>query len=230
MFRFKEFAIEQSRAAMKVGTDGVLLGAWTDIEPQCRRILDIGTGTALIALMMAQRASQAHITAIDIDAPSVEDARLNVAKSPWSDRVEVVEGDVVNYLAETRFDLIVTNPPYFISSLHSPERSRSAARHSESLPFNLLVGSVVRLLRDGGHFSLILPEDEGNRFRRMACEQLSLTRLTEVWSTPKSGVKRLLMEFIKGSSSGFATDRLIISDGDFTPEYRELTKDFYLKF
>lgn len=230
MFRFKEFAIEQSHSAMKVGTDGVLLGAWVGLEPQIERILDIGTGTGVIALMMAQRAPQAAITALDIDSESIKDARANVAASPWSSRVDIVECDVAEFFTDVKYDLIISNPPYFISSLHSPERARTLARHTESLPFDVLIASAERLLTEKGRFAVILPEDEGRRFKMMACERFSLRRVTEVWTTPRSGVKRLLMEFSREMCSDYTSDRLIISDGDFTAEYCALTKDFYLKF
>lgn len=230
MFRFKEFSVVQSRSAMKVGTDGVLLGAWVDIDPRTERILDIGTGTGVIALMVAQRASWARITALDIDSESLKDTRENVMQSPWSDRVDVVESDIAAYSSDAKFDLIVSNPPYFVESLQCPDPSRTVARHTESLPFATLIESVERLLSPCGRFAVVLPADEGRRFRMMACQRFSLRRITEVWTTPKSGVKRLLMEFSRNADGDSISDRLVISDGDFTAEYRALTKDFYLKF
>lgn len=230
MFRFKRFTVRQPNAAMKVGTDGVLLGAWVGVRDTDQRILDIGTGTGVIALMMAQRCGNARITAVEIDAPSAADARDNAAASPWSDRVEVVECDAAVYDSPERFDLIVSNPPYFVDSLLPPDKGRAAARHAASLPFGELVRAVARLLAPGGRFALILPVEESRMFCDAACGVLYPVRVTEVCSTPRSGVIRLLTEFRAEPAAEVATSRLVIDDGGFTPEYRELTKDFYLKF
>ena len=217
---------------MKVGTDGVLLGAWAGISATDRRILDIGTGTGVIALMMAQRCETARITAVEIDPQSAAEARDNAAASPWSDRVEIVESDITLYRPDEAFDLVVSNPPYFNESLLPPDRSRAAARHTDSLSFTALADSVRRLLADGGRFALILPVDGAAAFRTVAVERgLWLRRTTEVWSTPRSGAIRMLSEYaLRPAAEPPAADRLIIDDGGFTEEYRRLTKDFYLKF
>ncbi|MDE6778658.1 MAG: methyltransferase [Alistipes sp.] len=230
MFRFKRFTVRQPNAAMKVGTDGVLLGAWVEVRDTDRRILDIGTGTGVIALMMAQRCEGARVTALEIDGPSAADARDNVAASPWSGRVEVVECDAALYDTPERFDLIVSNPPYFVDSLLPPDSGRAAARHAASLPFGELVRTVVRLLAPGGRFALILPTDESRLFCDAARGVLYPVRITEVCSTPRSGVIRLLTEFRAEPVAEATTSCLVIDDGGFTPEYRELTRDFYLKF
>ena len=232
MFRFKQFAVSQSRAAMKVGTDGVLLGAWTRVGESDRRILDIGTGTGVIALMMAQRSVNARITAVEIDPPSADDARDNAAASPWGDRVEVVVCDIADYNPVERYDLILTNPPYFSESLLPPDRSRAAARHTDSLSFGTLADSAHRLLGDDGRLALILPTEGALRFRAEAVERgLYPQRMTEVWSTPRSGAIRLLAEYGRQPlPSPPVPDRIVIDDGGFTAEYRALTKDFYLKF
>lgn len=230
MFRFKRFTVRQPNAAMKVGTDGVLLGAWVGVRDTDRRILDIGTGTGVIALMMAQRCEGARVTALEIDGPSAADARDNAAASPWSGRVEVVECDAALYDTPERFDLIVSNPPYFVDSLLPPDKGRAAARHAASLPFGELVRTVVRLLAPGGRFALILPVEESRMFCEEARGALWPVRVTEVCSTPRSGVIRLLTEFRAEPAAVAETSRLVIDDGGFTPEYRELTKDFYLKF
>lgn len=230
MFRFKRFTVRQPNAAMKVGTDGVLLGAWVGVRDTDCRILDIGTGTGVIALMMAQRCAKAHVTAVEIDPPSAGDARANVAGSPWSDRVEVVECDVAEYFPQERFDLVVSNPPYFVDSLLPPDRSRAAARHAGSLPFGELARAAGRLLTPEGRFALILPVAECRRFCEIAAGMLYPTRITEVCSTPYSGVIRHLAEFRTAPADTCAVDRLVIDDGGFTAEYRALTKDFYLKF
>ena len=231
-FRFKQFAISQERAAMKVGTDGVLLGAWVRVDDSDRRILDVGTGTGVIALMMAQRTVNARITGVEIDPPSADEARGNAAASPWSDRVEVVCCDVAGYSPDERFDLIVSNPPYFSESLLPPDPGRAAARHTDTLSFDALADSVRRLLADDGRFALILPTAEAVRFRMTAVGRgLYPHRMTEVWSTPRSGAIRLLAEYsLRPSAEPPAAGRVVIDDGGFTDEYRRLTKDFYLKF
>ena len=217
---------------MKLGTDGVLLGAWVSVGESDRRILDIGTGTGVIALMMAQRTAGARITAVEIDAPSAADARDNVAASPWSARVEVVGCDIADYRPAEPFDLIVTNPPYFSESLLPPDAGRAAARHTQSLTFTALADSAVRMLAPGGRFALILPVDEALRFRATAVERgLFPQRLTEVWSTPRSGAIRLLAEYAPSPlPQPPVPDKIVIDDGGFTAKYRALTKDFYLKF
>ena len=217
---------------MKVGTDGVLLGAWVRVGESDRRILDIGTGTGVIALMMAQRAGNAHVTAVEIDAPSAADARDNAAASPWSARVEVVGCDIADFSPAERYDLILTNPPYFSESLLPPDSGRASARHTQSLTFDTLADSVVRLLASEGHFALILPTEEALRFRSVAVGRgLFPQRMTEVWSTPRSGAIRMLAEYAAVPlPQPPAADRIVIDDGGYTAEYRALTKDFYLKF
>jgi len=149
MFRFKQFAVRQDRCPMKVGTDGVLLGAWAEVRPGDRRMLDVGTGTGLIALMLAQR-SAAWITAVDIDVECATQAAENFAASPWADRLDAVSVAVQRYDPVEKFDLIVSNPPYYVDSLLSPDEGRNTARHAAGLPFGELAAAVVRLLSPGG--------------------------------------------------------------------------------
>ena len=223
MFRFKQFAVRQDRCPMKVGTDGVLLGAWAEVRPGDRRMLDVGTGTGLIALMLAQR-SAAWITAVDID---VECA------SPWADRLDAVSVAVQRYDPVEKFDLIVSNPPYYVDSLLSPDEGRNTARHAAGLPFGELAAAVVRLLSPGGRFALVLPPVEMQRFRSAALGRLYPVRWTEVCSTPRRGVRRILAEFCTTPVPAPEPARLIIELGgpdSYTEDYRRLTGDFYLKF
>lgn len=216
---------------MKVGTDGVLLGAWAAVEG-AGSILDIGTGTGLIALMVAQRNEAARVTAVDIDPASIVDARRNVAASPWQERIEVVECDIAGFSPGSLYDAVVSNPPYFSAALQPSDAGRAAARHTGLLTFDTLLESVDRLLTPDGRFSLVLPVDEGRRFRMSAEGVLHLVHITEVWSTPHSGPVRELMEFRRPDFAGAAVaDRLVIDDGSgYSPGYRSLTEDFYLKF
>lgn len=247
MFRFKQFAIRQEHSAMKVGTDGVLVGSWATVLPGDRRILDIGTGTGLIALMLAQRAPEASVTGIDI--ADLTDALANGAASPWGDRLHFVRCPVQRFDAP-RFDLIVSNPPYFVDSLTSPDAARTAVRHTVHLTFGELCDSVVRLLAPGGRFAVILPVSESALLLDLCSPRLQLTRRTVVRTTPRRAPKRVLLEFAlppaptaSGECAGeesdgtpapsVSTEELVIGTGlheDYTPEYRALTGDFYLKF
>ena len=229
-FTFKQFTIRHDRCAMKVGTDGVLLGAWTDVSHSCR-LLDIGTGTGLIALMLSQRCPKASITAIDIDAEAVEQARENVLLSPWSDRVEVALQDICKYLTDKHFDTIVSNPPYFINSLKCPNDQRNTARHTDTLDAERLLESVARLLTDDGRFSIILPAEQTDLLIQTAYAQgLYPSRQTAVITRPGLSPKRILMEFQK-TKEAFQPDELIIEleRHVYSEGYIALTKDFYLR-
>lgn len=232
-FTFKQFHIDHSRCAMKVGTDGTLLGAWATM-PANGRILDIGTGTGLIAIMAAQRTSEAKITAIDIDEDCVLQAQENIAASPWPDRIEVIHSALQEFDASEKFDVIISNPPYFIDSQLSPDAARCTARHTTTLPFNELVTGVRRLLADGGHFALILPPTEMERFRSAARGVMFVVRECHVWSTPTSGVRRIMAEFQAEPPAEFTVvEKIVIEEKgrhEYSEEYRTLTRDFYLKF
>ena len=236
-FRFKQFVVRQDRTPMKVGTDGVLLGAWASVSAADRTVLDIGTGTGLIALMLAQRSSGAQITGIDI-AP-VDEARANAAASPWAGRLSFCRCRVQDFAPAERFDLIVSNPPFFVGSLTCPDRGRTAARHAVLLPFDELRDAAVRLLAPGGRFAVVLPEAEARTFLTLCAPLLRLVRRTDVRTTPRQPVRRVLMEFMHDASAlraGLAAPEcgaLVVGTGEhetYTPEYRALTQDFYLKF
>lgn len=231
-FRFKQFAIRQENVAMKVGTDGVLLGAWTNLE-SASRILDVGTGTGLIAIMMAQR-SKAAIDAVEIDEASCTQARENVERCPWSDRISIYHQTFQSFAhgQENLYDLIVSNPPYFIKSLKSPDLARAAARHTDELPQDELIDGVTKLLHESGRFSAIFPYVEGNIFvAKAAANGLFCCRRVNVVGKQGAGVKRLLLEFSKEKLPLDESD-LTIRDTDdaFTIDYQLLTKDFYLAF
>lgn len=241
MFQFKQFSIRQDRCPMKVGTDGVLLGAWADAGADARRILDVGTGTGLIALMLAQRTAAlpgVRITGVDVD--DVSQARENAAASPWAARVEFVQCPVQEYRPGERFDRIVSNPPYFVDSLTCPDAGRTTARHAVTLRYGELCDAVVRLLAPGGRFAVILPTAEAARFLAECRGRLVLCRRTDVRTTPRRETRRVLMEFrlFDAVSDPAAPpvcrrDELVVGTGAhecYTEEYRALTRDFYLKF
>ena len=236
-FTFKQFHIDHSLCAMKVGTDGTLLGAWASLKAEAKRILDIGTGSGLIAIMVAQRHGSAQITAIDIDPDCVKQASENAMASPWGERIEVIHSAVQEFTqsAETEsYDIIISNPPYFVDSMLSPDRQRSTARHTSTLSFNELVDSVLRLLSKDGTFALILPTAESERLLSVARGRLFVKRRTEVWSTPTSGARRILMELQKEPpATPPVSEKLIIEEGGrhiYSEEYKALTADFYLNF
>lgn len=227
-FRFKQFAVEQDDVAMKVGTDGVLLGAWVDTRG-ADRILDIGTGTGVIALMMAQRSAAQTIVGVDIDAVATARANSNFSISPWSDRLVTYNMPVQQYEGE-KFDLIVSNPPYFTDSLLCPDSRRTLARHTTELSLTQLDDAVQRLLADGGRFALILPTEQMERY--IALSALTVVRRCDVCSYPGGEVKRVMAELSRGAQMAAQTQSIAIytEKRDYSAEYRELTKDFYLKF
>ena len=232
-FRFKQFTVANERSAMKVGTDGVLLGAWVKMRDDDLEILDVGTGTGVIALMLAQRSVLAgsRISAIDIDPISVEEAELNFRNSPWRERLKARCQDFRKMESE-RFDLIVSNPPYFVNSLKAPEQRRSIARHTDSLSYDELVGSAVRNLAPGGRLAVILPVQESDSFIGEAIRRgLTITRKTFVRTTENHPPKRILLEASSGECSVEEETVLTIEDSTgFTTPYKDLTRDFYLKF
>jgi tRNA1Val (adenine37-N6)-methyltransferase len=235
-FAFKKFTIHQEKCAMKVGTDAVLLGAWAKTYG-VRHALDIGTGTGVIALMIAQKCG-AQIDAIDVDKISCEEANVNVKGSAWSDRIHVQHISLQDFIriADGKYELIVTNPPYFIDSLHSSEESRNKARHTVLLPFVDLIHGVKKLLAKEGKFYVILPTKEGEHFRQLAEENgLHLRRITKVKTTPEKTEKRVLMQFGFMPKEKLTESELVIEKDNlnahhYTEEYKELTKEFYLNF
>jgi tRNA1Val (adenine37-N6)-methyltransferase len=232
-FAFKQFTIKQDKCAMKVGTDAVLLGAW--ISPNgSKKILDIGTGTGIIAMMLAQK-SKADILAIDIDKDSTEQASVNIAESAFRNiEVKNLSLQAMASTSDEKFDLIVTNPPYFIDSLKSSNDNRTIARHADLLPFEDLIAGVKKLLGEKGKFCLILPTKEAMIFREMAKQKgLYLSKLLRVRTrSDKDTEKRHLMQF-EFKETEFSESTLIIeSDRNmkYTDEYKELTKDYYINF
>lgn len=209
---------------MKVGTDGVLLGAWADVEGD-RRILDLGTGSGLIALMLAQRNAEAEIVALDIDEDATIQAQHNFSLSPWRKRLSVVNSNITDYNSERKFTHIVSNPPYFVDSLHSPNAARTAARHSSSLPFSDIVLAAERLLEWGGRLSVILPSDVAALFRREAFERLWLSRQLDIVTKPGDEPRRTMMEFVLCTEPRMPRCGTMLMGSE---EAIRLTQDFYL--
>lgn len=229
-FSFKQFTIRHDRCAMKVGTDGVLLGAWTDIR-HSRRILDIGTGTGLISLMLAQRQANATITAIDIDAEAVNQAQENIQDSPWKERITAVLQDLKTYRPQELYDTIVSNPPYFIDSLKCLDSQRNTARHTDTLDMHTLLYQTSLLLTPEGRFSIVLPAEQTNTLIEAAGRVgLYPSRHTAVITRPGLAPKRTLMEFTR-QKEAFQAEELVIEleRHVYSEAYIALTKDFYLK-
>lgn len=233
IFRFKQFQIIQNQNVHRVGTDGVLLGAWTDAN-QRFRILDIGTGTGLIAIMLAQRFSEGSlITAIEPDQSSFDLAWQNVRQSPFSNRIKVINNSLENFQPTNHFDLIVCNPPFFAKSLKPPSQQRARERHSESLPYQNLIDVSKRLLNPDGSLAVILPVTEGNRFTELISEAgFQIKKKTAVFSKQGKPQERWLLEFSLDSAPSLVESTLTIQkdNGQWTDGYRVLTKDFYLDF
>ena len=231
-FRFKQFTVHQQHCAMKVGTDGTLLGAWALATEGSCRIFDIGTGTGLIALMMAQRYPQAKVTAIDIDDGAVRQAKENVSASPFADRINVMKADVLTFKEEEKYDSIVCNPPFFEDSLICPDPQRTEARHTVSLDYRQLMEATFRLLKDDGRFSLIMPSDYRERLESEAhLRGFFLSRVCSIQTTPLKTPKRYMIEFTKQPVSEVITENgiLCISPYERSPWYQQLTNEFYIR-
>ena len=232
-FQFKQFSVYQDRCAMKVGTDGVLLGAWVNVD-NAKNTLDIGTGTGLIALMIAQRSVSSLITAIEIDSEAACQATENVLNSPWKDRIEVINIDLLDFNCSKRYDVIVSNPPYFSQSLQSPDKQRTLARHNDHLTYSALIQKVATLLSENGRFSVIIPYDHKDEFIQLASQsRLYLQRIVAVKTTPTSVFRRVLLEFsfVESIVEQLKVEELLIERErhQYSTEYINLTKDFYLK-
>ena len=232
-FKFKQFTIYQDRCAMKIGTDGVLLGAWTNISNSPESILDIGAGTGIIGLMLAQRCYADTIDAIEIDEDAFEQCVENFEASPWADRLFCYHSSLDEFLDEVddKYDLIISNPPFYSEEVSSGDRARDLARQNSSLPFNLHLKGVSELLSENGSFAIVIPYKEEKSVLQEALKfGLYPVRLLHVKGHPDSEVKRSLLEF-HFKNDEVLTNELIIekSRHEYTEDYINLTKDFYLK-
>jgi len=232
-FKFKQFTIRQDQCAMKVGTDGVLLGAWANIKHNPNSVLDIGSGTGIIALMIAQRSNAEVIDAIEIEEDTFEQCVENFENSPWSDRLFCYHTSLEEFADEVddKFDVIISNPPFYTDDFQSKNTQRDIARFSSAMPFEHLVKSVSRLLSEEGKFSVIIPFKEEDHFIALALTvNLFPNRILRVKGNPNTEIKRSLLEF-SFSKIEIKTEELTIEKGrhNYTNDYVTLTKDFYLK-
>jgi len=230
-FQFKRFSITDSGCAMKIGTDAVLLGTLAEVR-KAINILDIGTGSGVIAMMLAQRSS-AHIDAIDIHKPSCEDALVNFKNSPWPGRLNIHHTSLEDFskTTKTRYDLIVSNPPFFDKGLKSPSEDKNIAKHCGTLSYSNLLEGVKHLLDTPGYFSLILPYSERNNFISMALtHNLFLNREILIYPKVNKPANRIILEFSKLKPDKIHFSELPVRDsnGSFHEKYDLLTKEFYL--
>lgn len=232
-FQFKQFSISDDNCAMKVGADAVLLGAWCNVAG-ATQILDIGTGSGVIALMLAQR-TKAVIHAIEIDPPAATQASLNASYSPWTCRLHIINTSLQNFLTSSiqRYDLIVCNPPFFNNSLLSPAAGRNQSRHSGEMPHNLLAMASSQLTTHDGRCCVILPVPESVLFESlMKVNGFNPNRKTLVYPKPGKVANRVMIQFERNHKHKLHEEILIIrnSDNAYSSIYKELTKDFYLNF
>ena len=232
-FKFKEFTINQDQCAMKIGTDGVLLGAWTSIKENPHSILDIGTGTGVIALQLAQQTDAETIDAIEIDDKAYEQAVENFENSDWGDRLFCYHASLEEFVTEIdeKYDLIVSNPPFYTDEFESKNNARNKARFTSSLSFLTLLNGVSHLLSTAGLFSVIVPYKEEQNFIQLASKvNLFPVRICRVKGTPIAETKRSLLE-LSFLESDVITTELIIENSrhQYTKDYIEVVRDFYLK-
>lgn len=229
-FQFKQFTVWHDKCAMKVGTDGVLLGAWTSVQ-NAHKILDVGTGTGLVALMLAQRSlPDADIVALEIDETAAGQARENVTRSPWKERVEVVQTDFRSYQSSDKFDVVVSNPPYFVDSLECPDQQRNAARHNDSLTYEELLEGVAGLLAEDGAFTIVIPVDVADRVKMIAAvKNLYAVRQLNVITKPGGVPKRTLITFTFSNQECVVEELLTeLARHQYSEEYIALTREYYL--
>lgn len=235
VFKFKQFNIAQDQCTMKVGTDGVLLGAWADLT-NVEKVLDIGAGSGLIAIMLGQRSESAEIHAVEIDKAACEQAKGNMAAVPWNNRLHAFEIPIQDYVKTTtqQYDLIVSNPPFFSGGTFSNNQDRNSVRHTIKLPHGDLLSAVRSLLKPDGKFAIILPLIEGLRFQELAKEYgLYPNKITEVHSRVSKPVERLLVQFgrlEKAVQKGTLNVQQETGELNWTDEYKALTAAFYVDF
>lgn len=231
-FQFRQFSVAQDKCSMKVGTDGVLLGAWADIS-DAKYVLDIGTGSGLISLMLAQRNPDILVDAVEIDPKACHQAAENFQKSPWSDRMEVFQTSIQDFRQESQkvYDLIVSNPPFFTGGTFSSPENRQLVRHTIKLPHGDLLNAARTLLAPEGKFCLILPLMEGMRFIELASHyNLYARKITEISPKPNKQIARLLLQFERKPGIIQKNELTLQNEGhnNWTEAYKKLTGDFYL--
>jgi tRNA1Val (adenine37-N6)-methyltransferase len=234
IFNFKKFSVNQDKCAMKIGTDSVLLGAWCPVDNNPFSVLDIGAGTGILSLMLAQRSDAEQIDSLEIDEDAYEQCVENFENSPWSDRLFCFHAGLDEFVdePEDEYDLIISNPPFYSEDYKSENSQRDLARFQDALPFEDLIEAADLLLSENGIFAVIIPYKEEERFIDL-CSQVELfpVKVTRVKGTQTTPIVRSLLAFKRYELSVLTADELVIEIGrhEYTHEYIELTKDFYLK-
>ncbi len=233
-FNFKQFTVQQDRCAMKIGTDAVLLGAWCPIENNPFSILDIGAGTGILSLMLAQRSNAKQIDALEIDEDAYEQCVENFEKSPWSDRLFCFHAGLDEFIAEPEdeYDIIISNPPFYSENYKTADSHRDLARFQDALPFENLVEAVDLLLSEKGIFAVIIPYKEEDQFIDLCAEvELYPVKVTRVKGSDTTPIVRSLLAFKRYELSVLTADELVIEINrhEYTDDYIQLTKEFYLK-
>lgn len=238
-FEFKQFAIEHKHCAMKVGTDSIMLGSWVDMHG-AKRVLDIGCGSGLLAIMLAQKAEpQARIIGVDINADAIKQAKLNALRCPWADSLHFILGDIAEFKAASCFDLILSNPPYFAppqrptNAYKGENLARQQARLTSSLGVELLMGAVSRLLAPGGRFFCVLPVEAAASLKQAATvHQLNIQKLMQVRNKASAKVIRQLYQFSRTTEVQVQQQQLVIrnNDNSYSDDYIDLCRDYYLNF
>ena len=229
-FRFKQFTIEQEGCAMKVATDGCLLGGWFDAS-KSRHVLDVGCGSGLISIMAAQRCN-AVIVGVEIEDSAAAQAALNVSRCPWSSRIDIVNCDFLQYTTQKLFDTVVCNPPYFVNSLKCDGEARSLARHSDTLDNGAFFKKVASLLTPDGKVSIVIPCDIFEGWKDAAAiNGFAASRVTFIKTTPRKAPKRVLVEFVRAYSCSTVATTLVLEDspGVYSADACAILRDFYLK-
>lgn len=229
-FHFKHFSLYHDRSTMKVGTDAVLLGSWVEAKPT-DWVLDIGTGCGVLPLMLAQK-GVAKVHAVDLDGPSVLEAAENFDASQWRDRLFAFHADIRKFTMQCAYDLIISNPPFFVNSYKSDTDRKNQARHTDtSLGFDELIASVHRLLKPDGRFAVVLPERESHDFIPMAEEaNLFVHRREDIVPVTGKEPNRVNLEFRYGRPSAVDASVLVLrlEDGSFSDGYNQMVADYYL--
>ncbi len=234
MFHFKKFSLDDSKAAMKIGTDAVLLGAWAPCEHETR-ILDIGTGSGILALMMAQQNTGIPIDAVELESEAAAIARANVEMSPWAGQINVFNTTIQQFCSEAmhQYSLVICNPPFFTGSLKAPDKARTLARHNDSLPVEDLLECVSKILEKNGKAAFIIPADAFCYWQNEAAKHILFPSLiTYLKSSPDQKPHRVLVVFTRIDSPDIPMTELSIYQGKsvYTQEYKDLTKNYYLHF
>ena len=234
MFKFKQFAVNQDRCAMKIGSDAVLLGAWCPIDNNPKSILDVGAGTGILALMLAQRTNADQIDALEIDEEAYEQCVENFENSPWADKLFCYHAALDEFVddPEDEYDLIISNPPFYSEDFKTTDEQRDLARFQDAMPFEDLIEAADLLLSENGTFAVVIPYKEEERFIDLCAEyELYAVKATRVKGSQKTPIVRSLLAFKRYELSVLTADELVIEINrhEYTDDYINLTQDFYLK-